>query len=376
MDTPATVTRNLRNLPFSRPFRTEEQYNNTLYTAASHVVSTISKTPFADFLSTSFWKPLAMNRTFLGVEAVPDAEHPTLAQGYVWLKEKKEYRAIPHNPDPAGVGCGEIISNVQDWARWVHAFIHRSPILSNSAYDELSTPRILSSQDNGSPFRSATFNALGWEVEWYHGYKIISHDGLWDGFTSCQRYIPALKWGFVMMSNAERAAGALAELEWHLIDEVLEIPSEKRFDWRPWIENNWAKYDTPESKEQLFPELGELSPDEIGARPSLAEFAGVYMNGGYHETIVSYDEEKDCLVADFSDRSSPFKVIIKEHAFGLSFVAELRELTLPENVTAFRCQFELDGENRCKRFGMAICSNLDGLIWFDRVEDETEGTTK
>lgn len=372
-DTPATVTRNLRNLPFSRLLRTEEQYNNTLYTTASHVVSTVSETPFADFLSTNFWKPLSMDRTFLGVAAVPEAERHALAQGYVWLKEKEEYLAIPHNPDPAGEGCGEIISSVEDWARWVHAFMYRSSILSDTAYEELSTPRILSTQNNGSPFRSASFNALGWEIEWYHGYKIISHNGLWDGFSSSQRYIPEKNWGFVMMSNAERAGCALLELEWHLIDEVLEIPSEKRFGWRTWIEDKWEEDLGPDSKEKLFPELADLLPGKAGKRPSLAKFAGVYKNEGYHETCVTYDEKRDCLVADFSDRSSPFDVTIKEHAFGLWFVAEQRELTLPENVTNFRCQFEVNEEGRCTKLGMAICSSLDDLIWFDKVEDGSDG---
>ncbi|KAF2685243.1 beta-lactamase/transpeptidase-like protein, partial [Lentithecium fluviatile CBS 122367] len=302
-DTPATVTRNLRNLPFSHPLRTHYQYNNTLYTAASHLVTTLSDVPFDESLAKRFWEPLAMTRTFLGPESIPASEQRTAAQGYVWLHEKSEYHVIPHEPDPSGTGAGQIMSSVEDWARWVHAFIHHSPILTEASYKELKTPRILAEQDVTTDYLSPWFYALGWETSYYHGHTIVKHDGLWAGFGSVMLYIPILKWGYVMMGNSEDAGLAMVELGYQLIDQVLRIPDEKRFNWRAYLSKDMEEGRKVASKEGLYPELAENPVAADGEKLDLARFGGRYSNEGYHEIVLDYDAEAQYLVADCSDRT-------------------------------------------------------------------------
>ncbi|KAF2194367.1 beta-lactamase/transpeptidase-like protein, partial [Zopfia rhizophila CBS 207.26] len=226
-DTLKSVTRNLRSLPLSRPLRTEFQYSNPLYTSAAHLVSNLSRMPFDDFLRTHFWNRLGMTRTFLGSENIPTSEQVQAAQGYVWLSEKVEYKPIPHILEPEGTGSAAIISNVEDIARWICAFRHHCPSIVESSYAQLATPRILqtSMDEDGIPYLSPSFYALGWHVCYYHGHTIISHGGLWAGFASTMQYIPSKNWGFVMMSNSESGYEACTELAWYLIDEVLEIPA-------------------------------------------------------------------------------------------------------------------------------------------------------
>lgn len=103
-DTPADVMRNMRNLPSSHPIRTTYQYNNLQYTCAAHMVETLSGTPFEEILRKKFWEPLGMNRTWLGVESVPEEEKDNTAQGYLWVKESGEVVALSHNPEPENIG--------------------------------------------------------------------------------------------------------------------------------------------------------------------------------------------------------------------------------------------------------------------------------
>jgi hypothetical protein len=328
----------------------------------------LTKTPFASFLANRFWKPLAMNRTFLGIAAVPDIEKRSLAQGYVWLRGEQKYHLIPHYPDPSGEGCGEINSNVEDWSRWVHAFIHRSPILSDASYTSLTTPRILSENDDSFPYLSPVFYALGWEVEYYHGYTIVKHMGSWAGFRSIMLYIPAIKWGFVMMGNAEQMGFVQTELRWHLVDEALGIAEEKRFDWRTFLDKETEAALKVESKEELFPELAERSIDAEETKPSLRSFAGTYSNKGYHEINLIWNAEEQYLEADCSDRSFAFWIKIKEHVYELWYIAEIGYSTLPEDRRNVRCQFEVDGEGKCGRVGISICEDMEGLVWYEKCE--------
>lgn len=60
-DTPKSVTRNLRNLSVCRPLRSEYQYCNMMYTAASCIVEVLNGEQFAEFLQSRIWDPLQMS---------------------------------------------------------------------------------------------------------------------------------------------------------------------------------------------------------------------------------------------------------------------------------------------------------------------------
>lgn len=364
-DTPASLTRNLRNLPFTRPIRTEWQYSNTLYTAAAHLVETLSHTDFENLLRSRFWTPLDMRRTYLGLERVPASESNHVAHGYVWLREKAQYKPLPHYPEPEGMGAGSIISNVEDVARWIRAFIHRAPPLSDASYTELATPRILESKTK-VPRLSPTFYALGWEVSYYHGHAIIQHGGLWAGFSSLMLYIPSKEWGFVMMGNTYSAGEAIADLQWYLVDEVLGIPAAERFDWRSHLQKADDDGSKADSKEDLYPELREREGPSSTDQPDLEPFAGTYRNKGYHEIVLKYNSAQRRLEVDCSDRSFQFRLAIKEHAYEHWFVADMIYVETEDKRT-MRCKFECNEEGECQKVGLGICEELDGLIWFEKV---------
>jgi hypothetical protein len=330
-----------------------------------------------------------MKRTYLGLESVPDVEKDTLAQGHIYLPKAQKYHEVAHNPDPAGHGCGEIISNVEDWTRWVHAFLHRSPsILSPSSYTELAKPRILAEEPSSSssgdddeppppPFFSPEFYALGWGVEYYHGHTVISHGGSWAGFVSSMYYIPSKKWGFVTFGNAEDADYVRAEVGWRLVDEVLGVKEEDRVDWRKRFDGV-AEKRRKEAEERDADVVGTVFEEvkkrrERGEEVKLADnpasleaFAGDYESKGYHELPLKWNEEAQCLEADLTLRSAGFWIRIREHAYDLWYVAEIVFVDWPEDPRYTKCQFALNGDGRCEKVGIAICDELEELIWFER----------
>lgn len=117
-DNAKSMARNLRNLPFIKPLRTEYIYSNIMYTVATHLVETVSGMPYAKFLRKKIWEPLDMTNTF---HDLPDIEaHDATnrkATGYRWDQEKEEHIAIPAYPSPEGQGAGCIFSSAGDYAK-------------------------------------------------------------------------------------------------------------------------------------------------------------------------------------------------------------------------------------------------------------------
>ncbi|KAF2867515.1 beta-lactamase/transpeptidase-like protein [Massariosphaeria phaeospora] len=366
-DTPLSITRNIRNLPLSAPLRTKYQYNNILYTVASHAVESLSATPYACFLATRFWEPLKMTRTFHDMSRIPRTERPFLSERYDFNPAKQTYASFPHLSEPEGQGAGSIISSVEDIARWLCAFIQRSGPLTPASYTDLRTPRILAS-DPDIPFHSPAFYALGWEVVYYHGHTLVRHDGMWAGHASSMLFIPSVQWGVVMMGNSESAEHVNTEVAWHLISDVLDVPREKRFDWRVHLEKTAAKTKDMLDKFMLFPELRErLRQSEVGVVPRLKRFVGVYENAGYRKIGFVWDVELGALVADCSERAFPFRIVVREHVADCCFVAEVVGVVM-EDAWPVRCQFDVGDGGKCERVGLALCDEYDGLIWFGRLD--------
>ncbi|KAL1612752.1 hypothetical protein SLS60_000981 [Paraconiothyrium brasiliense] len=366
-DTLASVVGNMRNLPFAYPIRTKYEYNNLLYSCAAHLVEKLSGSSFPSYLKTNFWDRLDMSRTWLGPDNVPSTEAQYIAVGSIYSTEKKEVLELPHIPEPEGFGAGSIQSNVEDVARWVHAQIYRLPPLSSQSYGDLRAPRILQDvPSEGQCGMSPSFYCLGWEVCWYHGYEIVRHDGCWAGFVSSMLYLPEKEWGVVLLANSEDAGPMEMEILFHLIDTLLQVPEEKRFDWRAHYDKKIPQWAHIKTKDELFPDLDEHKDDEPREDPELKKLTGRYTNKGYHEIELVFDKEKKQLKVDGSDRSNSFIWVIKERAYGYWYVCENVDPASGEKRT-FKCRFEVDGGRQATRFGVDLYEETGDLIWFQKM---------
>jgi len=258
-----------------------------MYVTLSHVIQTLVKRPLEDFVQERIWAPLNMTSTTFSLLAA--RESGKLARGYLWVESKSSPRFVAQDYiDLATVsGAGATISSVNDYAKWTHSLIHRLPPLSAAQHKAIVTPRTIAPQEGNFPvveplpFTGPDLYSLGWEHTNYRGELIIGHGGGIQGFGTNLMFIPSRGWGVVMMANTGFSSN-LAEtiLTWELIDDLLGVPREERFDWSGAFKRfvSMRKGWLDKAYDKLFPDLP--NPRLAHALP-LKDYGGTYWHPAY-----------------------------------------------------------------------------------------------
>lgn len=227
--TPKDITRALRHLPLTLAPRTTFEYCNIMYVVICHVIETLTGKWFGDFLKEKIWAPLEMDSTYFHVKDVQASKKP-LARGYLWDSEKKNFAPAPWNPI-SGDGAGGVFSTVLDYAKWIRSMIEQTGPLSAEGYKAVTSPHMIDTFSY--PKHGDILYGYGWIISSYHGERMLWHAGGLEGFTSIVVLIPGRSWGCVLITNTDSATGspALEKLRYHLIDELLKVPTSERVDW-------------------------------------------------------------------------------------------------------------------------------------------------
>jgi CubicO group peptidase (beta-lactamase class C family) len=364
-DNAKSVTRNLRNLPFNKPFRSDYQYSNIMYTVATHLIETVTGELYSDFVRRRIWEPLGMLNTYhdvTGIEAGNAKDR--LAMGYHWDMENKQYLACPPYVQPEVQGAGCEFSSVSDYAKWVRALVQRSSPLSEDAHKEMVKGRTIVPYEGNDalPLYGHSLYALGLIVESYRGYTLIGHDGSMDGYKALMRYLPEQKWGIVMFGNSEDAFYAIQILAHELMDDVFKVREEERINWAAYWRKCW-KDEEKEEQEENSDLLPPESPEPVPV--PLDELAGDYFHAGYRTLVLTLNHGS--LEADCSDRCVPFKLRI-DHLSGTKFVVDYRNM-LDRSVQKLKAEFDIDEDGTVKRLGIPLCADMkDDFIWFHRLQ--------
>ncbi|KAH8727986.1 beta-lactamase/transpeptidase-like protein [Phaeosphaeriaceae sp. PMI808] len=361
-DNAKSMTRNLRNLEFSKPLRTAYLYCNIMFTVATHLVETVSGEKYLDFIRKRLWEPLNMTNTF---HDIPDIEaHNAMnrkATGYRWDLKKDVYIDMPVYPQPEGQGAGCIFTSSGDYAKWIRAMLKRSMPLSEAAHDQLTTPRtIISKGDYEIPFTSQPLYALGLCTESYRGYQLLSHSGSVPGFKAAIALVPQFNWGLVMMSNSEDAEWAHQIIWYTLMDEVLGVPKEERVDWPAFYRTKYEEYEADEKK--VDPELAKPdNPEPLGI--PLEQMVGTYRNAGYKNLVLEMKGEN--LVADCNDRCMPFELVFN-HLNSSKLVVDFHDFWT-DMTKKMKGEVRIE-DGKVVSLGVDFEEDLDDLIWFDAVQ--------
>lgn len=200
------ILRRARYLKAKHGFRAEFGYSNILYLAAGQIVEKISGMSWDDFLKQRIFEPLEMNHTNTSVSSL----------------DLKGNTAIPHNDvddevvaisylnwDNIGP-AGSINSSASDMLKWIglqlnDGKINDQQLISTKALREMRTPQTIQgvSQFSERLWPSTHFKSygLGWGLMDYHGKKVISHSGGYDGMISYSGFVPEANLGFVILTN-------------------------------------------------------------------------------------------------------------------------------------------------------------------------------
>lgn len=223
-----TMVRQLRHLPLTAEPRTKYQYCNLMFVVASHVIQTLTGEWLGDLLARRIWKPLGMTGTFFNREDAL-AANEDLARGYYYTPDKG-YREVEWMPLHEIAGAGSVITNVLDYAKWARALLNQTEPLSKAVYKDIWEPRTLIPE--AAPYTGPQAYALGWRTGVYQGVQFYEHSGGMNAFGAELILIPELKYSVVILANTAVTSNYVAQtLAYHLIDERLDVPVEKRFDW-------------------------------------------------------------------------------------------------------------------------------------------------
>ncbi|KAL8836615.1 MAG: hypothetical protein Q9170_002838 [Blastenia crenularia] len=380
------VVQNLRNLPMTAEPRTKFQYCNMMYMTLSHVLETLTSTPLGSILWNRVWNPLNMTRTYFSLTEAQLAANNTevdLAEGYMWNNKTQKYIKVPYMDLPFVSGAGNIISNVLDYAKWLHSLMHQSPPLSKAGHASLRHPRTIL-EDNPLPgFTGTSTYALGWNVENYRGEPLISHTGGTPGFGAIIGYLPQRKYGIVMMGNTAESSSIVENILFHrLLDDYLGIKEEERGD----VAAVFEKLIFAPKRKQLADPIKALYPhsptgrDAIPLSLPLENYTGVYHNSGFPNftiTLVTENEHQRRLQSllvrvwayrfDFEHVSGEYFVGRGDPEFpgeeGVDGIDPLMVLLL-------KVEFRIGEDGKVAEMGADLEPMMEGeKIWFRRVGD-------
>ncbi|KAJ3498685.1 hypothetical protein NLG97_g929 [Lecanicillium saksenae] len=379
-DDAASVVRNLRNLPVSMPPRSQAIYCNSMYTAASHLVQRMSNMAFSEYLGEKILRPLNMSSTFLESDhARSKGQGGRMAVGYVRDAFTGRYQPVLSDSRPECLGAGMAISSVNDFGRWIRALVNNERPLSADIVDQLTKSRIREypedEADEGD--EPSTCYAYGWKVSDYCGSLMLSHGGNETGYSAHQFFLPELKFGAVIFTNANRADQFLSTVAYLLMDHVIYKPQQDNLaeitasiDFESRLDGEHDSR-TDDGMAELESELRmELCPDAQSQenqlmRPSV--YTGRYWNAGYK--YIDIQDDNGELFMDCRDRSSAFTVTFAHVCGQTKYLAFVKE-TFDEPPFPVKAEFILDN-GRAVKMGIELEHKIEEYIWFERVEDSS-----
>ncbi|KAJ5936845.1 Beta-lactamase-like protein [Penicillium verhagenii] len=274
----------MRDLPFTASPRTEWQYCNLMYMAASHLIETVTNQSLESFLMENIWLPLNMTETYLSVSEAQKA-HSDISQGY-YVNLEGEFASSERTFIHTLRGAGNVLSSVSDYAKWISTLLNQEPPFSQQSYAKLFGGHSIVSPNAVEPFQTPTLYGLGWMSAAYQGEMMVFHGGSQIGYGASVMLLPQRKFGLVLLGNNMDGVSVAADvLAYHLIDEELGVPLKDRFDW---VTRGDALINQTHLSENILSELYPTIPDPPFPSPvNFSAYEGSYTHPAYPEFKIS-----------------------------------------------------------------------------------------
>ena len=183
--TGAELVNIIRRQPLAFAPGTKTGYSNNAYKVLAYIVERVSGEAFGTFLTRSFFEPLHMINT--GDDASLTLV-PRLATGYSPGFGPEGFAPAPHLDISNARGAASLYSTPADLARWSERFL-----IDGEPYPAV-RDRMLSG------------DGIGTGVATRSGRRVISHDGVYQGFTSFIATYPDDALTVAYLGNTETAA--------------------------------------------------------------------------------------------------------------------------------------------------------------------------
>jgi CubicO group peptidase (beta-lactamase class C family) len=291
------VLRRARHLPTVAGFRAQYGYNNIMYIAAGEVVGAASGSTWDDFLEQRLFRPLGMTRSTTRANVVETRDNVAASHTRVG----GSVQPVPRrNYDNIG-GAGAVFSSVHDMAQWIRLHLNEGShagtrLLEPRTVREIFTPHTIIRSDTTAErmFPDTRFRTygLGWNVQDYHGRRLVHHSGSINWTRTQVGMLPEQNVGVVVITNLSTSNLQLAVM-YRVLDAFLGLPA------RDWSGEYLAIARRGEERSAL--QAAEVEAARLpGTRPSLAPeaYTGTYESDLFGELTLR--QENGRLVLDYS----------------------------------------------------------------------------
>ena len=267
-------------------FRDEYGYQNIMFIAAGLVVEKVTGLTWDEYVKTNFFNPLGMNSTVTSTLDLNASKDVSAPHNFKFNKQIPIEWINWDNMAPAG----SIISCVSDMKYWLQTQLNEGifkndTLWSASRTKEMWTVETSKSVSNWSKtnFPSKTFDGygLGWGLFNYHGEKIVTHGGGYDGFISRVAMVPEEKLGIVILTNTN--TWLPSPLMYQILDAFLCDSKDKK-DWSQFYLGIKNSVETADSVEQAATEESRIK--ETATSLNLSEYEGTYYCEMYGNLMV------------------------------------------------------------------------------------------
>lgn len=283
------VVSKIKYIPQAYEFRGGYGYSNVMFITAGEVIKAVTGIEWHEYVKQTFFEPLGMDET---VTSTSDL-NPNNASPHKPIDgENKPIAWV--NWDNMGA-AGGIISSVDDMSRWLQLLLNKGvwegdTIIHPDQLNVLWTPQnnfTLYERDHVSiPGRNFNGYALGWGVFDYHGHKVITHSGGYDGMYSRVVLVPDIQLGFVILTNSmTNIIGAM------MFDLINQFIKEDTRDWNDWyLSRSGGGGMEAEAEKRKSAKVEQTKP-----RLNLSSYVGKYYDPMYG-TITIKEEDDDLRI--------------------------------------------------------------------------------
>jgi len=177
------------------------EYSNANYVTLGMVVQAVSGTSYEAYIQEHIFKPLEMNNSFT---SQVDAQQHDMSAGYrQWFGFPMLASDLPY---PRGmVPAGYLISSAEDLGHYMIAQMNAGQykdvsIVSSHTIETLHAPAV-SAAPEGYHRQPSGYYGMGWYVIEMNNTPVLVHDGDTPNFHADMIFIPARKWGIVLLVN-------------------------------------------------------------------------------------------------------------------------------------------------------------------------------
>jgi CubicO group peptidase (beta-lactamase class C family) len=293
----AEFVKRMRHFKFNLSFREKFQYNNLMYYAAGHLVEKIAGQKWEDFIQARIFKPLGMTASNFKPE--PPIEGQFTARGY----------RVDRDPDGAAKGlvnmpfglhtelspgaAGALFSTLADLTQWLKVHVNDGRVgdfqlVSPDNLKQMHLPQmIIPGGGINEALMGNTISAygMGWFIEPYRGYTLISHGGNVEGHSLVIGFVPQEKTGIIALTNIAQLP-LRDVLLYESVDRALELPDR---DWNKKFHGVFDPMIIGEAKAKLTAKEERI--EDAPTTHPLEIYAGAYASSGYPDFTVKLDGE-------------------------------------------------------------------------------------